>query len=79
MTTQLEYWPETQDIRLITELEEDEPQTRDRDKAQPKKSSRPGSTQPVDQDLPRAADESPLADPNQFPILYQDVQLKDKR
>ena len=24
-------------------------------------------------------DESPLANPNQFPILYQDIRLKDKR
>ena len=33
----------------------------------------------MDQDPPRVADETPLANPNQFPILYQDVRLKDKR
>ena len=33
----------------------------------------------MDQGPPQVTDQPPLANPNQFPILYQDVWLKDKR
>ena len=33
----------------------------------------------MDQGLPQVTDQSSLANPNQFPIQYQDVWLKDKR
>ena len=43
-TTWLEYRPETQDIRLIMEIEEDVPLTCDGEGTQPKKGSQPGSS-----------------------------------
>ena len=75
----MEYRPATQDIHLITEIEEDDPPAGDREGTQDERKCHKGSTQSMGCDPPRLTDPSPPNGSAWFPILCQDVRLKDRR
>ena len=78
-TTWLEYRPVTQDICLIMEIEEDDPPAGDGEGTCNEKGTHLGSAQSMDHDSSQSTDPLPPTGSAQFPILYQDVWLKDMR
>ena len=71
--------PKTKDIRLITEFEDDDQLAHGKDRIHPKNGSHSEGTHPGNQGLPWATDQPSPINLIQFPIQYQDVQLKDRR